>query len=75
MLVLTTHPLEALTLTALLLFIVESRNLPALKSQNKMSPIPVPIVSILPLNVTDRIPHPLFLEEIFFMACYKDKIN
>ena len=65
---LTTHPFEAFRVTALLLFIVDSRNFPALRSQNSKSPIPVPMVKILPLKVTDRIPQPLLRLGIFLMA-------
>ncbi len=66
---LTTHPLDALKDTARLLFIVDSRNFAARMSQKRTSPIPVPIVSMFPLNETDRIPHPLFREGIFLIAC------
>ena len=46
-------------------FIVDSRNLQALRSQNNMSPIPVPIVRIFPLKETLLMPQPLFLDDIF----------
>jgi hypothetical protein len=66
---LTTQPFEALRATALLLFMVDSRNFPARRSQKSKRPIPVPMVKMLPLKVTERIPHPLFREGIFLMAC------
>ena len=56
----TVHPFEALSATARLLFIVDSRYFPALKSQKCIMPCPVPIDSILPLNETERIPQTLF---------------
>ena len=71
---LTIHPFEAFSDTALLLFIVDSRNFPARKSQNSMIPMPVPIVSMLPLKDTDRIPQPLFRDGIFLIACKKYSI-
>lgn len=61
----TTHPLEDLRVTARLVFIVDSRNLPARKSQNKITPCPLPIVKMFPLKDTERILFPLFLEGIF----------
>ena len=64
---LTIHPFEAFNDTARLLFMVDSKNFPALRSQNNIIPIPVPIVSILPLNDTDRIPQPLLREGIFLI--------
>ena len=68
---LTIHPFEAFSDTALLLFIVDSRNFPARRSQNSMIPMPVPIVSMLPLKDTDRIPQPLFRDGIFLIAYKK----
>ena len=64
---LTIHPFEAFNDTARLLFIVDSKYFPALKSQNNMIPMPVPIVSILPLNDTERIPQPLFRDGMFLI--------
>jgi len=66
---LTTHPLDALKDTARLLFIVDSRNFAARMSQKRTSPIPVPMVKILPLKLTDRIPQPLLRLGIFLIAC------
>ena len=68
---LTTQPLEAFNVTALLVFIVDSRNFAALTSQNTMFPPPLPMVRIFPLNETDRILEPLFLDGIFFIAYYQ----
>ena len=65
---LTIHPFEALSETARLLFIVDSRNFPARMSQKSTNPMPVPIVKMLPLNETDRMPQPLLREGIFLMA-------
>ena len=70
---LTTQPLEAFNVTALLVFIVDSRNFAALTSQNTMFPPPLPMVRIFPLNETDRILEPLFLDGIFFIAYYQKK--
>ncbi len=65
---LTIHPFDDLMLTALLLFMVDSRNFPALRSQKSMTPIPVPMVRMLPLKDTERMPQPLLREGIFLMA-------
>ena len=67
--ILTTQPLEAFNVTALLVFMVDSRNFAARTSQNTMFPPPLPMVKIFPLNETDRILEPLFLDGIFFIAC------
>ena len=64
---LTIHPFEAFSDTARLLFIVDSKNFPARKSQNSIIPMPVPIVSMLPLNDTERIPQPLLRDGIFLI--------
>ena len=72
-LLLTTQPLEAFKVTALLVFIVDSRNFAARTSQNTMFPPPLPMVRIFPLNETDRILEPLFLDGIFFIAYYQKK--
>ena len=69
----TIQPLEVFRLTALFVFIVDSRNFPARRSQKSRSPIPVPIVRMLPLKLTERMPHPLFLLGIFLMAWRKNK--
>ena len=66
---LTVHPLDALSVTALLLFMVDSRNLPALKSQNSKVPTAVPMVRMFPLKDTDRMPPQFCLDEIFLTAC------
>ena len=66
---LTNQPLLALRLTARLLFMVDSRNFCARRSQKSMMPIPVPMVRMLPLKDTDRMPHPLLRDGIFFTAC------
>ena len=67
-------------MTALFEFMVDSRNLQARRSQKSMRPIPggtqvlavpkcgappVPIVRMLPLKETDRIPQPELREGIF----------
>ena len=52
---LTTQPLEALRVTALLEFMVDSRNLEARRSQKSMRPMPVPIVRMFPLKDTDLV--------------------
>ena len=64
----TTQPLDALSVTALFVFIVESKNFPARKSQNKITPPPFPIVRIFPLKDTDLILEPLFRDGIFLIA-------
>ena len=53
----------------LLEFMVLSRNLLALRSQNSMSPIPVPMVRMFPLKETERIPHPELRDGIFLTGC------
>ena len=53
----------------LLEFMVLSRNLLALRSQNSISPIPVPMVRMLPLKETDLMPHPEFRDGIFLTGC------
>ena len=53
----------------LLEFIVDSRNLLALRSQKSISPIPVPMVRMFPLNETLLIPQPELREGIFLTGC------
>ena len=47
---------------------VDSRYFPALRSQNRSTPMPVPMVRMLSLKLTERMPQPLFREGIFLMA-------
>ena len=65
---LTTQPLEALRDTALFVFIVDSKCLPALTSQKSTTPLPLPIVRMLPWNETERILLWPFRDVIFFTA-------
>ena len=69
--ILTNHPFVHLSVTALLLFMVDSRNFPALRSQKRSIPTPVPMVRRLPLKDTERMPQPLLREGIFLMAWTK----
>ena len=65
----TVHPFETRSDTARLLFMVDSKYFPALKSQKNISPCPVPIVKILPLNETERIPLAPFRDAMFLIFC------
>jgi len=66
---LCTQPLDALRVTALLEFMVDSKNLQARRSQKSIRPMPVPIVRMFPLKETLRMPHPEFREGIFLTDC------
>lgn len=65
---LTIHPLDALSVTALLVFMVDSSDFQALRSQKCTTPPPLPTVTMLPLKDTDRTFWPLPLEGIFLIC-------
>ena len=72
--VLTTHPLEALRVTARFVFMVDSRCFWALTSQKSTTPLPFPIVRMLPWKETERMLLCPFRDVIFLTAC-KHKNN
>ena len=61
--------IQDLKFSHLLEFMVDSRNLLALRSQKSIRPIPVPMVRMFPLKDTLRMPHPELRDGILRTGC------